>query len=287
MGRHVDESTSQTLSNKTLGSDLNAGGYKITNLAAPVNDNDAARKIDVGTVPDNSITSSKLSSYLKQFDYNNFPMNNHRIKISNAGTSISNSTFPIFQTGPLYIYGLIKNYNIGSTMYYVPTSLPAYISDISTQTLNYSDNSSITNIILEYSLTNICYGKTTTPSADTQPVDGNLDTVSPTYTTPSGGAEYEAWRVDLGGSYYLLNIYAKVGIWIVTYPGHNVYYKVQYSNDGSNWTTAITNSTTIASEVGFSTQASVNNYARYIRVVFGVDSGYTAKLKIYEVVAWV
>jgi len=47
MGRHVDESTSQTLNNKTLGSDLDAGGFKITNLAAPVNDNDAARKIDV------------------------------------------------------------------------------------------------------------------------------------------------------------------------------------------------------------------------------------------------
>ena len=43
-GNVVGTSDSQTISNKTLGSDLAAGGYQITNLGAPQNNTDAATK---------------------------------------------------------------------------------------------------------------------------------------------------------------------------------------------------------------------------------------------------
>jgi hypothetical protein len=43
-GTVVLATASQTISNKTLGSNLNAGGYTVTNLATPVNASDAVRK---------------------------------------------------------------------------------------------------------------------------------------------------------------------------------------------------------------------------------------------------
>lgn len=58
-GNIVGTSDAQTITNKTLGSgsklgaDLNANSHKITNLAAPVNANDAARKTDVDTASTN------------------------------------------------------------------------------------------------------------------------------------------------------------------------------------------------------------------------------------------
>jgi hypothetical protein len=61
----------QTLSNKTLGSNLNANSNKITNLAEPVNDNDAATKIYVDSTaqglttkePARAKTASALPTY--------------------------------------------------------------------------------------------------------------------------------------------------------------------------------------------------------------------------------
>jgi len=44
-GDVVGTTDTQTLSNKTLGNDLNAGGFKVTNLGAPTADNDAVRKV--------------------------------------------------------------------------------------------------------------------------------------------------------------------------------------------------------------------------------------------------
>lgn len=46
-GDIIGTSDTQTLSGKTLGGDLAAGGFKITGLGAPVNPNDAARKTDL------------------------------------------------------------------------------------------------------------------------------------------------------------------------------------------------------------------------------------------------
>ena len=43
-GTVILNSATQTISNKTLGSNLNAGGYTVTNLATPVNASDAVRK---------------------------------------------------------------------------------------------------------------------------------------------------------------------------------------------------------------------------------------------------
>lgn len=43
-GDIVGTTDAQTLSNKTLGNDLNAGGFKVTNLAEPTNSSDAATK---------------------------------------------------------------------------------------------------------------------------------------------------------------------------------------------------------------------------------------------------
>lgn len=49
-GAIVGTTDTQTLSNKTLGSDLSAGSYKITNLATPTNSTDAATKAYVDAV---------------------------------------------------------------------------------------------------------------------------------------------------------------------------------------------------------------------------------------------
>ena len=43
-GNVILDTATQTLSNKTLGTDLSAGGFKITNLATPTNASDAVRK---------------------------------------------------------------------------------------------------------------------------------------------------------------------------------------------------------------------------------------------------
>ena len=72
-GDIVGTTDTQTISNKTLGSDLAAGGYKVTGLGAPTNDNDAATKkyVDdeiadiVGTMPAILDTIGELADALQ------------------------------------------------------------------------------------------------------------------------------------------------------------------------------------------------------------------------------
>jgi len=94
MVKHVGESTSQTLSNKTLGSDLNAGGYKITNLAAPVNDNDVARKIDVSAVGKWQVVyETTLNSDLAYIDITGLDINTdkeYKLTVITRNTSSNN-----------------------------------------------------------------------------------------------------------------------------------------------------------------------------------------------------
>jgi hypothetical protein len=57
-GNVVGTTDNQTLSNKTLGSSLDAGTFQVTNLGAPVNANDAATKTYVDTSVSNLIDSA-------------------------------------------------------------------------------------------------------------------------------------------------------------------------------------------------------------------------------------
>jgi len=57
-GNVVGTTDTQTLSNKTLGSSLDAGTFQVTNLGAPVNANDAATKTYVDTSVSNLIDSA-------------------------------------------------------------------------------------------------------------------------------------------------------------------------------------------------------------------------------------
>ena len=122
MVKHVGESTSQTLSNKTLGSDLNAGGYKITNLAAPVNDNDAARKADIsGALTKIFSVNNTIVTGTGTFKSITIPANTFReyvviqadISVASVTSSATSGSGSVTVTGTLNIR--LNNTSVGSS----------------------------------------------------------------------------------------------------------------------------------------------------------------------------
>ncbi len=82
-GNVVGTTDTQTISNKTLGSDLNANNYKITNVGTPVADTDAANKMYVdGVVQGLDTKNSVMAASIQDLDSNS----------SISGTATYNNT---------------------------------------------------------------------------------------------------------------------------------------------------------------------------------------------------
>jgi hypothetical protein len=97
-GDVVGTSDTQTLSNKTLGSSLDAGTFQVTNLGTPVNANDAATKTYVDTSVSNLIDSApgaldtlnELAAALgDDANFSTTVANSIAEKVSKAGDSMS------------------------------------------------------------------------------------------------------------------------------------------------------------------------------------------------------
>jgi len=263
MVKHVGESTSQTLSNKTLGSDLNAGGYKITNLAAPVNDNDAARKID---------TTNAMGSINFVPDYIT------KFKATGVGTSISSFPYPSPNTtADTKIFLMPKAVYDNNNNYYMTFKIQ---SNSLTDTFYSVDGANLGNVPIIHSKQNIAKGKTTTPSYPNVN-DGNETTYqafSVSQTTPT-----ERVRIDLNAVYYIysLSMHYKT----TQAAGTANYLKLQVSSDGTNWIDAGSIGPVYNWE-SYDNHIAVNTNARYVRLLTWITGSGTNEHDIYEILAW-
>ena len=81
-GNVILDTATQTLSNKTLGTDLSAGGFKITNLATPTNASDAVRK---------DFADAQVAAAAASASAASTSASNASTSASNAATSASNA----------------------------------------------------------------------------------------------------------------------------------------------------------------------------------------------------
>jgi len=250
--------------------------------------NPLGSSIETGELADGSVTTAKLAEDIKYFTIPTVDFLN-TIELSNVGSSISKSINILPSVGWVDVY-TGKNIKFNNVIYSFSYGRPFRITDISTQTIYTEDGSNFGTVRVTTEKTNQAYGKTTTPSTDTQSVDGDLTTSTPTYSsTGQPPAQIEVHRVDLGSIMTINRLYLKIGAWTdVSWNSSIVNW--EYSTDGSTWTNIgdIIN-TNSQSEIVTEGVADINTSVRYIRVrVRGTGNLGTANsyCKVYEIFAW-